>query len=227
MNGTASGRVCAYVPPITGLKAHYKKSPVSAGLDYFLYICNMKEIWKNIDGFEGRYQVSNFGNIKSLERKVPFGKQTRTIKEHFLTPHIKGKCRYYQVNLSTNSKPKWTLIHRIVAKAFPEICGDWFEGCEVNHKDENIFNNKASNLEICDRLYNVMFGTLQERHSKQLINNPKISKQISQFDKEGNLIASYPSIAEASRQTGVKKSNISLCSIRERLTAGGYIWRSN
>ena len=110
------------------------------------------EIWKDIEGYEGLYQVSNKGRIKSLNYK-------RTGKEGIL----KGKADkngYLIVFLYKNRKPKPFLIHRLVAEAFIPNVNDL---PEVNHIDENKENNHVENLEWCTRKYNMNYGTRTKR----------------------------------------------------------------
>ena len=101
----------------------------------------MKEIWKDIKGYEGLYQVSNLGNVRSMDRITRDG---RKIKGKNIKPHTNGNSRYLRVALCNNGKIKYENIHRLVAKAFipnPE------NKPEVNHKDENPSNNFIDNLE--------------------------------------------------------------------------------
>ena len=104
----------------------------------------MQEIWKDIKGYEGLYQVSNFGRVKSLHGK-----------EKILKPYHKS-TGYIQVILCKNYKTVARMVHRLVAEAFipnPE------NKSQVNHKDENPLNNVDSNLEWCSATYNINYGT--------------------------------------------------------------------
>lgn len=113
------------------------------------------EVWKDIPGYEGLYQVSDFGRVKSLSFK-------RSGKERILKQGIK-KQGYHHVCLRKDNKNNWFLVHRLVAKCFLEP----IEGKEiVNHKDENPSNNHVNNLEWCTYQYNCNYGTLKERQSK-------------------------------------------------------------
>jgi hypothetical protein len=123
------------------------------------------EEWKPIMGYEGVYEVSNLGRVKSLERVVPFGRATRVIKEKLLKQVKKGTCSYYSVNLPIKGKQHWKLVHRLVAQAFLPNPNNY---TEVNHKDENKENNSITNLEWCDREYNHFYGTARERQSATL-----------------------------------------------------------
>jgi len=103
----------------------------------------MDEIWKDVPGYEGKYQVSNLGNIKSLAKSLKNGK---TKEEKILS--IKGTCGngYYKITLSKNGKLKTWLVHKLVAQSFlykPDY------KVEINHKDGNKLNNKIDNLEYC------------------------------------------------------------------------------
>lgn len=101
----------------------------------------MEEIWKDIEGYEGLYQVSNLGNIKSLRKRIDKGKCHRYFDEKILKP-IETNRGYLRVKLCKDRKIKKIRVHRLVAEAFikrPEL--------EVNHIDGNKKNNKAENLE--------------------------------------------------------------------------------
>ena len=121
----------------------------------------MDEIWKDIEGFEGLYQVSNLGRIKCLEHKCPgrYG-NLRTVKEHIMS-YTRGNKGYIHVTLSNKDRGKTFLVHRLVANAFvpnPE------NKPIVNHKDEDKTNNRADNLEWCTSLYN---NTYNDVHLKR------------------------------------------------------------
>ena len=107
------------------------------------------EIWKDIKGYEGVYQVSNLGNVKSLSREVKIGKNKRYIGEKVLTP-IKKRNGYYCVNFTYNERKQY-LVHRLVAEAFYGINIDLV----VNHKDFNKQNNRLNNLEFCTQKENI------------------------------------------------------------------------
>ena len=88
---------------------------------------NMEEIWRDIKNYEGLYQVSNTGKIKSLERYKKNGSRLQLVPEIELKQHVNFyRNGYCSVNLSKNGKSKRIKVHQLVAKAFPEICGEWF-----------------------------------------------------------------------------------------------------
>src|SRR5699024_11991587 len=104
----------------------------------------MEEVWKDIQGYEGRYKVSNLGNVKSIKRTVKHaGSNTRTFPETLLKPN-KVAFDYLQVTLYKEGKRKCRYVHNLVMEAF---VGEKQEGYEVNHKDENKNNNHLNNLE--------------------------------------------------------------------------------
>lgn len=120
----------------------------------------MTEIWKDIKDFPD-YKVSNLGNVKSLKRK----------KERILKQGINNRG-YAYVNLCNNGDVKNIKVHRLVAFAFvlnpnPE------EFNEINHKDEVKLNNCATNIEWCNRKYNVNYGTRTERFVEHTKGKPK------------------------------------------------------
>lgn len=113
----------------------------------------MEEIWKPIKGYEGLYEISNFGNIKSLERKAKNrGKGKRFIRERILKPSIDRPNGYYQIKLSKNGKMKTFKIHKLVIEHFFKKIS---KGLVVNHIDGNKLNNNINNLEICTQKDNI------------------------------------------------------------------------
>lgn len=180
------------------------------------------EVWKDIPGYEGYYQISNFGGVKSLERVVISKKGQRfEITGKILRQIGRSRGRKYMaVHLLSNGKALTASVHRLVAEAFiPNPNRLPF----INHKDENPGNNTVENLEWCDHAYNMNYGTANEKRSKALLNNTTNSKVVKQYDLYGNHIATYPSTMEARRQTGVYHIPEVCNGRRER--AGGYVWK--
>ena len=156
----------------------------------------MQEVWKPIEGYEGRYEVSNFGRVKSFAYDRQNGRMIRgsTNRDgyHTITFH------------DGRGNIKTILLHRLVALAFV----DNPEGYrEINHKDEDKDNNRAENLEWCDRQYNCNYGTKNERQSEALKCNPYTSIKVYSVDAAGQ-VEFFDSIGEAERQTGCSHSNI-------------------
>lgn len=164
------------------------------------------EVWKAIKGYEGLYEVSNLGQIRSLKRN--------TARNRILKPHDTG--RYFQICLCKDGKQTHRLIHRIVAETFIENPNNL---PEVNHKDENKHNNVAENLEWISRIENLTYGTRLER-----IGIAK-SKAVQAFNEEGVMIAEYKSIKEATENNGLASINISRCCRGIYKRSGGYIWQ--
>ncbi len=177
----------------------------------------MEEIWKDINGYEGLYQVSNLGQVKSLER---YDKSNHKRKEKLLTP-TKTNNNYLVVCLTMKNKHINYYIHRLVAEAF--IPNPNNLPC-VNHKDENKENNCVDNLEWCTAEYNNNYGTRNERVISKKINGKK-SKTVIQYDLKDNFIQEWPSVREIERQLGYKNSGISVCCLGKQKTAYGYKWK--
>ncbi len=182
----------------------------------------MEEIWKDIEGYEGKYQVSNLGRVRSLDRYVEkavhpgFPPSTVLCKGRILK---QGYCRcgYAHVCLTKKGVPnKIARIHRLVARAFVQ---GYYEGAVVNHKDENPKNNRADNLEWCTQKYNVSYNGASYRARENR------RKMVVQMTKDCKVIATFESSREASRQTGIRNGNIcAACSGRYK-QSHGYIWK--
>ena len=158
----------------------------------------MREEWKDIEGFEGRYMVSNKGRVKSLN-------YSNTGKEGIINAKDNGKG-YLRVNLYKDGKRKWYRINRLVAQAFLE---NPYNLPEVNHKDKIRTNNYVENLEWCNRQYNVEYSQ---------------AKAIIGIDKVSGLIVEFPSIQEASRQLSISKGHICDCLKGRRKSTKGFYW---
>lgn len=175
----------------------------------------MKEIFKDIKGYEGLYQVSNLGRVKSLNYR-------HTGKERILKLE-KLNTGYLQVGLSKEGKLKKCKVHRLVASAFIENPNNFKQ---VNHKNEDKTDNCLRNLEWCDVNYNNNYGTRTRRASESMkgihINRKDLSRPIKCI--ENGVV--YHSTKEAERQTGVYHSDISKCCNGDRKTAGGFHWQS-
>ena len=124
----------------------------------------MEEIWKDIEGYEGLYQVSNMGRVKSVERMKWSGKCYYKAPERILKPRKNGGG-YLVVMLSKNGKVKTCRVHRLVATAFIPNPNNL---PQINHIDENKGNNHMENLEWCDSKYNNNYGTHNKRVSEKL-----------------------------------------------------------
>ena len=172
----------------------------------------MKEIWKDIPGYEGIYQVSNLGRVKSLERIIMGRWHEVKTKEKILKPRITNG--YLRLQLFKSNKAKNFFLHRLVAMAFISNPNNYIE---INHKDENHFNNNVNNLEWCSHSYNINYGT----RTKKTIE--KVCKPILQYDMNGNFIKKWKTMNEAIRYY----NNVHICDVckGKRQNASGYIWK--
>ena len=178
----------------------------------------MEEIWRDIKEYEGKYQVSNTGNVKSLERMKWNGKGYQKIPEKILEGYDNGHG-YLYVSLCKEGKVKQYRINRLVAMAFIENPDNL---PEVNHKDENPKNNCVDNLEWCTRLYNNTYNGRAKKVGKKQINDPKKSKPVIGINKVSGLILEFPSAMEASRQTGIDQRRINDCLKGRQKSAKGF-----
>ena len=171
------------------------------------------EEWRDVKGYEGKYQVSNLGNVKSLNyHRMGISK--------VLTPR-KCKTGYLRIGLCKSSNKKTYNVHKLVAQAFLENPNNL---PSINHKDENKENNRADNLEFCTQAYNNAYGTHNERVGKAHRNRKDQSKPIIATDANGKETY-FPSVKEAERLWGVDHSGV--CKVLkgkyERMY--GYEWR--
>lgn len=174
----------------------------------------MREQWEDIKGYDGVYQVSNLGRVKSIDH-FDCNKRNR-IKGRILKPAIK-RNGYLQIALSDRTgKSKNYYVHKLVAEAFIGNCP---KDCEVNHIDENKANNNVLNLEYVSHRININHGTNLLRSAQ------KRRKPVLQFEKGGEYIAEFSSTIEAEKETGVWHNNISKVCKGKAKTAGGFIWR--
>ena len=182
----------------------------------------MEEIWKDIEGYEGTYQVSNLGRVRSLDRyteqpSVKGGTHER-LRKGCILKQRQSERGYKTILLYNQADRKKHLyyVHRLVAFAF--VPG-YSEGKEVNHKDEVITNNHADNLEWITQMENLRYGTRGQRVNKNRF------QSVQQYDTDGNLIATFKSMSDAERETGIYRRSITLCCQGKTKTAGGYRWR--
>lgn len=167
----------------------------------------MQEIWKPIKDYEGIYEVSNLGRIKTLSRTINGRKMPEKIKKL-----DKAKQGYLRIELSKNKINKKYSVHRLVAQTFIDNANNY--PC-INHKDENKMNNNVDNLEWCTHLYNNLYNNKHKRNCKK----------IKQLDENYNIINIFESINEASKETNIIRTEISNCLNKRQKTAGGYHWQ--
>lgn len=164
---------------------------------------DMEEEWRDIVGYEGLYQISNHGRVKSLGHDIWH-------PGRILKPQLDGKGNYFQIVLHRNKDTKHFSVHRLVAEVFipnPDNLP------QVNHKDECKTNNHVENLEWCTIQYNSRYGNASRRQldSRKKSGGKSAEKAVIQYDLNGNKMAEYISIIEAARKIGCSKAIISCC----------------
>lgn len=183
------------------------------------------ETWKAVKGYEGLYEVSNFGNVRSVTRVIRFERRgsiaTQVIEGKPLKPgNSKG---YKNVVLCNKDGKKTKGVHRLVAEAFID---NPLDKPEVNHIDENPSNNTVENLEWVTHVENSRHGTRGQRIAEANTGNPLTSRQIFQYSLTGELVGTYASPRVAEIETGISRASISSAlhtSKTHRLK--GYIWK--
>lgn len=204
------------------------------------------EIWRDVVSYDGvfseAYQVNTNGDVWSKDRHIiDKNGMRKLLKGQKLTPNeVAGG--YLQVLLRYNENNKPILVHRIIASCFPEICGEWFPGAEIDHLNGNPSDNRPENLRWCTHTENINNPITVVRRSKSLksaLNNPEVkhkmsvaqiknrqnlSKEVVQLTNDCTFIKEYQSCTEAARLTGGNKGNISNCCRGVSKSAGGYRW---
>lgn len=179
----------------------------------------MEEIWKPVKGYEGLYEASNLGRIRSVDHLDTFTTQhgeiiTRMVKGKILKQHIDSRGYYLMVTMSKRGKRSCNLVHRVIAKTFIDNPSNL---PEVNHKDEDKANNSVENLEWCDHRYNNNYGSKQTWFLGE--NNPgykfpidvviAIRNEYDQKNKDGTVTA-------LSKKYGVSTTHVSNIVNRKR-----------
>lgn len=174
------------------------------------------EIWKPIKGYEGLYEVSNFGRVKRLARdfnqKHYSGCNSHYKYQDLILKPSKSNAGYLIVGITKDHKQRKYSIHKLVANAFLDKTGN-----VINHIDGNKHNNNVSNLEWCSQSYNIKYAYNNKTKA------PPNMKKIAQYSLKGELINIFPSISLATRETGFK--NISAVCRGVRKQSGGYKWK--
>lgn len=183
------------------------------------------EIWRDVVGYEGYYQVSNFGRVKSVTRQVSNHTGMVTLHPHILKVKLDFKG-YARVYLSKNAQDKYVGIHRLVAMSFiPNIDNK----PQVNHIDGNKTNNNVNNLEWCTNRENAIHAIKLGLNDHSTYESGRKKRPVLQINPTtNNIIAEYPSISDAGRAIGIKtSSNIGGCCRGEygRQTIKGYKWK--
>lgn len=174
----------------------------------------MREIWKDIEGYEGKYQVSNFGRVRSLNYN-----QKGIVKELKLVKHSRG---YRYVSLRKDGQTQHYFVHRLVYETF---IGPIPDGMVVNHIDEDKTNNRVDNLNLLSAKENTNWGTAIKRMSKSHkgMAAPQFEKVVVQLTPDGKPIKEYRSFTLAAKDVGVSVGAISQA-VRKGFVSGGFRW---
>lgn len=187
----------------------------------------MDEIWKDVAGYEGYYQVSNLGRVKSVDRCITGKKGYSTLvlkKGEILSPRLTAGC--LQVTFIKGGKKTYKEVHKLVAEAFIPNPNNY---TVVNHINGDIQDNTAVNLEwsvpkSCNEDY--IWVYLPVRALSLEYKAPrKWAKPVTQLDQNGNVVRTYNSMAEAAKVVGCSPSAISIACSNKRKTAKGYKWK--
>lgn len=162
---------------------------------------NTMEEWKDIEGYEGLYQVSNYGRVRNSKRGI-----YRAFSDN--------GYGYYMVILCKNGKKKPFYVHRLVAEAFIPNPNNYEQ---INHKNENKHQNNVENLEWCSPKYNMNYGTARERTSE------KQRKIVYQYTLDGKLVKIWNGVNQC-KYFGFEPSSISQCCNGIRKKHKGHIW---
>lgn len=181
-----------------------------------------RENWKDIIGYEGIYQISCNGLLRSLDRII--------LRKNKIPVHFKGQllkasvCKngYLVVSLWKNGEGNSRYIHRLVAETFIPNPSNL---TEINHKDEVKTNNNVTNLEWCNKKYNNNYATRNKRLSQSLINNKKTSKKIAQYSKDNKLLKIWSSCREIERVLRIPNTSVWRVCNGIRKSSHGFLWR--
>lgn len=199
----------------------------------------MEEIWKDVVEYEGFYEVSNLGNVRSVSRRARTWYGERMVNGKILK--FVNNVGYNTVSLCKNGVIKNQFVHRLVAMAFIDNPDN---KPQIDHKNRNTKDNRVENLHWVTAHENAMnpltrieksgenhfnYGNKYTEEFKRKLRDGHKSEHIPvlQYSKEGELLYEYESILEASRQTGINTTHISRCckGLKNYKTAKGYIWR--
>lgn len=176
----------------------------------------INEIWKDIDGYFGIYQISNLGRVKSIARYDTNG---HFHKERIFKPQMVGRG-YLKVILVKDGIHKQKYIHRLVGISFVD---GYKKGLQINHKDEDKTNNRFDNLEWVTCKENINYGTRREKQ----INKMRTRKPVLMFTKDGIFVQEFRSIKEAGRAINANSSHIADCCYNKPKfkSVKGYIFK--
>lgn len=170
----------------------------------------MIEEWKDVPNYEGLYQVSNFGRVKSFRKSSKF----RCQSEYILKPNV-ASHGYAEVTLYNKTVRRKFLVHRLIASVFLPNPNNF---PQINHKDENKLNNAVNNLEWCSAEYNNAYGTARIRKIDT------VSIPVEQTTYDGKVIAIYRSTRLAAEILDIPRGTLK-SAITKHTQCKGYFWR--
>ena len=182
---------------------------------------NEEEVWKDIPYYEGLYEASNMGRVRSVDREVrhPRG-GVHVIKGKVLKSGVAGGG-YLQVVLYKDGNSRAFKVHRLVYAAF---CGEIPNGYDVNHIDECKTNNRLDNLNLMTRKENNNWGTHNQRVAKANTNNPLRCRPVVALNEDGEVISEFSPTREAGRN-GFNQGDLVSCCRGRYKTHRGYRWK--
>lgn len=187
----------------------------------------MEEIWKDVEGFEDKYEVSNLGRVRGKDRLVPCALAKNGLKQwkgKIIAPDIL-KDGYYKIGLHKGGKKHLMALHRVVAIAF--VPGRTEENRIVNHIDCNPANNRADNLEWCTYSYNNSYAGAKERAWATRMKQGKYVNPPRSVEawKDGVLVGVFPSLTEAAIFCRRTPTAVMYCCKGVTKKCGGYQWK--
>lgn len=168
------------------------------------------EEWRPVVGFEGLYECSSLGNVRSVDRK------NRKFCKGCVLKQRKSTNGYMVVTLWKNNRKKLCTVHRLIIKSFIPNPNNL---PECNHKNECKTDNRVENLEWCDHKYNNNYGTKNKRQSE------KKQKRVLQYSLDGDFIKEWPSLISVQNELGYNRGSLSNCCLNKTKTAYDYVWK--
>lgn len=168
------------------------------------------EEWRDVYCYEGIFQVSDLGRIRRIKYK-------KNKKIRLLQP-VQTATGYLMIGLNKDNNCQLCLIQRLVARAFPEICGEWFEGCQISHENDIKTDNRAVNLRVCTASYNMRHNDLRKKARKPY--NGRVAK----YSEDNKILELFKNTTEAAKDAGVCQGYMSRC-LDEEKNVRGFIYR--
>lgn len=162
----------------------------------------MKEVWRDVVGYEGLYKISNLGNVFSCKTNKLLSIRTR-------------KDGYQDVRLHNNKQNKMHTVHRLVAQAFLDNPNNF---PIINHKDENSANNRVDNLEWCTHSYNNTYNDVHIKRAQLL------AKRVYRYNRNGEMFEEYESVRASAEFLNVSSGDICDCCNSNSITYLGSVW---